>query len=190
MVTPGKVPQGRYQALNLRHLGSIRISRIQVLQDTRNNAREPDRIDSLAEHKVREIDTQEHDAHVVRYWPGVFWCLHVGDGARKARAGNLFPRFSVDFFRAGEARDQGHSLRALAGALGVGKNTAARDLNEDDEEDLQVSHDGTPASPAVTAGLDGKPYPAHRRGPSRDPRRLTGPRGRVRSTTKWGRHSY
>jgi hypothetical protein len=66
-------------------------------------------------------------------------------------------------------------LRAIAGALGVGKSTVSDDLDEDaDDEGMQVSHGETPACPEVTAGLDGKPYPARRRGRWANPDTLTG----------------
>lgn len=78
-------------------------------------------------------------------------------------------------------REQGHSLRAIAGALGVGKSTVADDLATEDG-DLQLSDDrtaatedgddegtATPSDARPVTGLDGKSYPATRRGPwSRD----------------------
>jgi ParB-like chromosome segregation protein Spo0J len=54
---------------------------------------------------------------------------------------------------AAELREQGHSLRAIAGAVGVGKSTVERDLE-------QVSHGGTPGS---VTGRDGKTYAAKRK---------------------------
>jgi transposase len=76
-------------------------------------------------------------------------------------------------------REQGHSLRAIAGALGVGKSQVARDL---DEDGLPLSPDGTVASEPSTdtvtvgdkatsfpaervVGMDGRSQPATRRGP-------------------------
>lgn len=71
-------------------------------------------------------------------------------------------------------REQGHSLRAIAGALGASKSQVARDLGD---EDVPLSHDGTVGTddnPAVGAnvpepqrvvGIDGRSQPATRRGP-------------------------
>ncbi len=51
-------------------------------------------------------------------------------------------------------REQGHSLRAIAGAVGVSKDTVANDLS------------GVyPSTPATTTGLDGKSYPARKAPP-------------------------
>jgi len=48
-------------------------------------------------------------------------------------------------------REEGHSLRAIAGAVGVTKSQVERDLS------------GVPSgTPAATRGLDGKSYPARR----------------------------
>lgn len=58
--------------------------------------------------------------------------------------------------------DEGMSLRAIATATGVSKDTVSRDL-------AQVSHDETPAeaAPATVTGLDGKMHPRHRPAPTR-----------------------
>ena len=71
-------------------------------------------------------------------------------------------------------REQGHSLRAIAGALGASKSQLARDL----DEDVPLSHDGTvatgdqeaedtetPSEPQRVVGMDGRSQPATRRGP-------------------------
>ncbi|MDY6871289.1 MAG: hypothetical protein SV966_12505 [Actinomycetota bacterium] len=61
---------------------------------------------------------------------------------------------------------EGMSLRAIATATGVSKDTVSRDL-------AQVSHDETPAAlphpsatPATVTGLDGKAHPRHRPAPT------------------------
>lgn len=61
---------------------------------------------------------------------------------------------------------EGMSLRAIATATGVSKDTVCRDL-------AQVSHDETPAgqpqpsaTPGTVTGLDGKAHPRHRPAPT------------------------
>lgn len=60
-------------------------------------------------------------------------------------------------------REEGHSLRAIGGALGVEKKQVQRDLAS--------GGDTVPTSPERTRGTDGKSYPASR--PSPAPRRPT-----------------
>ncbi len=69
-------------------------------------------------------------------------------------------------------REQGHSLRAIAGALGSSPQTVMRDLDEQD--DLATVPDGTvasetdgaePTEPHRVVGMDGRSQPATRRGP-------------------------
>lgn len=58
-------------------------------------------------------------------------------------------------------RDSGYGLVAIAGALGVGKSTVARDLEEDvDADESQVSHDGKPGN---VIGSDGVAQPSKKR---------------------------
>jgi ParB family chromosome partitioning protein len=51
-------------------------------------------------------------------------------------------------------RDEGHSLRAIAGAIGVSKSQVEQDV-------AQLSTTGHLRTPHRTTGLDGKSYPAH-----------------------------
>ena len=54
-------------------------------------------------------------------------------------------------------REEGHSTRAIAGAVGVDKRQVQRDLQ----------HVGTVSPPETVTGTDGKSYPATRKGLSR-----------------------
>lgn len=89
--------------------------------------------------------------------------MHLGDDGREcgpvcaeiARTLNSDRRHLTDEQRRDVAvalRQDGHSLRAIAGALGTSKDTVARDL------DSGVSSE----TPEEVTGLDGKSYPARR----------------------------
>lgn len=59
-------------------------------------------------------------------------------------------------------REKGHPMQAIAGALGVGTSTIARDLDEPDE--LEVSHTGKPPTgPRTVTGQNGVEQPAKKR---------------------------
>ena len=71
-------------------------------------------------------------------------------------------------------REQGHSLRAIAGALGVHHSTVSEDLSAEDvplSDDPTVGTDDEPPvgtivpEPQRVVGLDGRSQPATRRGP-------------------------
>lgn len=106
----------------------------------------------------------EHTTHVVR---------DHEHAVELAATLNLDRRHMDEATRAQIARslrNEGHGLRAIGDALGVGKSTIERDLNEPPEADpdYQVSQDGTPDSDTEcatdaetehTIGSDGKKYP-------------------------------
>lgn len=60
-------------------------------------------------------------------------------------------------------RESGYGIVAIAEALGVGKSTIARDLDEQTEGEQQFSRDGKTAPAPTTTTTDGKLHPAKKR---------------------------
>lgn len=110
--------------------------------------------------QVRRLLDEARRGHIHRALGFTSWTAYVADVC----SGTLELSGEVRRTMVALMSSEDMSLRAIATATGVSKDTVSRDL-------AKVSHDETPAGavPATVTGLDGKTHPRHRPAP-REPR--------------------